>query len=323
MINIDFFGCSFTENSKENFRAERPITLREYTAHTHITKVQSNFLEFDLAYNNNTNYTIHNFGRGSYGNFTIGSVIENRIPQLNRDNTNIAIIQLSALLRNKENLEKIIRIKDTNPVFRFEYDKIKSDYIVDGLDINTFYSKHVSNIEAIYKNVNSKYDKYIIYFGWDIGTEDFIEILKKSKVYNKIVTFKYDYNLSAIQYFGNWDNFDNGKYKGSDGGLIDYASNYLVEEIRYCSETDQHPSYFSNKVFYKDILRNFIKEETLLNLSHSIFDDSNIKEYENFLVSLVVGKYKNGVYIDYSYQELYTLIDNWLVERKLKFNKTI
>lgn len=323
MINIDFFGCSFTQNTKDNYRVERPISIREYSEHTHITKVQSNFLEFDLAYNQNTEYQINNFGRGSYGNFTIGSVIENRIPKLNKEDNNIAIVQLSALLRNEDSLNGIIERKDNITPFVFEYDKIKSDYIVDDVDINAFYSKHVSNIENIYRNISSNYTKFLIYFGWDITTKEFIELFKQSNVYDKIVTFDYDYDLSEIKYFGNWENFNNGRYKGQYGGLLEYASNHLVEEIRYCSETDQHPSYFSNKVFYKDILRNFIREESNLDLSKSIFEDSDIKEYENFLVSLIAGKYKNGFYKDYSYQELYKLIDNWLIEKKLKFNKII
>lgn len=323
MITIDFFGCSFTQNTKDDYRVERPISIREYSEHTHITKVQSNFLEFDLAYNNNTEYEINNFGRGSYGNFTIGSVIENRIPQLNKDNKNIAIVQLSALLRNEESLKGVIERKDVKSVFTFDYDKIKSDYIVDDVNITDFYSKHVSNIENIYKNISSNYTSFLIYFGWDITTKEFVELFKQSDVYDKIVTFEYDYDLSEIKYFGNWDSFSNGRYKGQYGGMLEYSSNHLVEEIRYCSETDQHPSYFSNKVFYKDILRNFIREVTDLNLSKSIFEHSDIKEYENFLVSLVAGKYRNGFCRDYSYEQLHKLIDNWLIEKKLKFTKII
>ena len=48
MTNIDFFGCSFTQNTNSKFRATRPISMQEYVRHTHITKVQSNFLEFDF-----------------------------------------------------------------------------------------------------------------------------------------------------------------------------------------------------------------------------------------------------------------------------------
>ena len=92
----------------------------------------------------------------------------------------------------------------------------------------------------------------------------------------------------------------------------------MVEEIRYCSETDHHPSYFSNKLFYKDILRNFIREETDLNLSKNLLDIEIIKQYENFLVGLVAGKYKNGFYKDYSYEALYKSIEYWLLKTKLK-----
>ena len=81
-MKIHFFGCSFTQNTNSKFRATRPISMQEYVGHTHITKVQSNFLEFDLAYNDNSDYCITNFGNGSYGNFTIGSTIDKRVESL-------------------------------------------------------------------------------------------------------------------------------------------------------------------------------------------------------------------------------------------------
>jgi hypothetical protein len=313
MTNIDFFGCSFTQNANSNFRATRPISMQEYVGHTHITKVQSNFLEFDLAYNENTDYLITNFGKGSYGNFTIGSTIDKRVESL-EGNDNVAIVQLSAIIRNEASLESVL--KDNS---NFDRDVIKYDYITDDINnMNDFYTIHVNNIERIYDVVSKNYNKFLIYFGWDITTKEFIELFKKSKVYDKIVTFQYDYDLSEIKYFGNYDNFINGRYKGDYGGLLEYASNHLVEEIRYCSETDHHPSYFSNKLFYKDILRTFIREETDLNLSNNLLDIEIIKQYENFLVGLVAGKYKNGFYRDYSYEALYKSIEYWLLKTKLK-----
>ena len=313
MINIDFFGCSFTQNTNSNFRASRPITMQEYVGHTHITKVQSNFLEFDLAYNENEDYLITNFGKGSYGNFTIGSAIDKKVESL-EGSDNVAIVQLSAIIRNEESLESVLK---DNP--NFDRDVIKYDYITyDINNMNDFYTIHVNNIERIYDVVSENYNKFLIYFGWDIATKEFIEIFKKSKVYDKIVTFEYDYDLSEIKYFGNYDNFIDGRYKGEYGGLLEYASNHLVEEIRYCSETDHHPSYFSNKIFYKDILRNFIREETDLNLSNNILDTEIIKQYENFLVGLVAGKYKNGFCRDYSHEALYKSIEYWLLKTKLK-----
>jgi hypothetical protein len=313
MTNIDFFGCSFTQNANSNFRATRPISMQEYVGHTHITKVQSNFLEFDLAYNQNTDYLITNFGKGSYGNFTIGSTIDKRVESL-EGNDSVAIVQLSAIIRNEASLESVL--KDNS---NFDRDVIKYDYITDDINnMNDFYTIHVNNIERIYDVVSKNYNKFLIYFGWDITTKEFIEIFKKSKVYDKIITFQYDYDLSEIKYFGNYDNFINGRYRGEYGGLLEYASNHLVEEIRYCSETDHHPSYFSNKLFYKDILRNFIREETDLTLSKNLLDIEIIKQYENFLVGLVAGKYKNGFYRDYSYEALYKSIEYWLLKTKLK-----
>jgi hypothetical protein len=313
MINIDFFGCSFTQNTNSKFRATRPISMQEYVGHTHITKVQSNFLEFDLAYNDNIDYSITNFGNGSYGNFTIGSIIDTRVESL-EGNHNIAIVQLSAIIRNEDSLESVLKMNSN-----FDRNTIKYDYITDDIhNMDEFYTIHVANIERIYDVVSKNYNKFLIYFGWDITTKDFIEIFKKSKVYDKVVTFEYDYELSEIKYFGNQDNLVNGRYKGQYGGLLEYASNHLVEEVRYCSETDQHPSYFSNKLFYKDILRNFLREETNLNLSKNILDTQIVKEYENFLVGLVAGKYKNGFYRNYSYEELHKSIDYWLLKTKLK-----
>jgi hypothetical protein len=313
MTNVDFFGCSFTQNTNSKFRATRPISMQEYVRHTHITKVQSNFLEFDLAYNDNVDYCITNFGNGSYGNFTIGSTIDKRIESL-EGTDNIAIVQLSAIIRNEDSLESVLKMNPT-----FDKDTIKYDYITDDIhNMDEFYTIHINNIERIYDVVSKNYNKFLIYFGWDITTKDFIEIFKKSKVYDKVVTFDYDYDLSEIKYFGNQDNLINGRYKGQYGGLLEYASNHLVEEIRYCSETDQHPSYFSNKLFYKDILRNFIIKETELNLSKNILDTEIVKQYENFLVGLVEGKYKNGVYRNYSYEGLHNSIEYWLLKTKLK-----
>ena len=313
MTNVDFFGCSFTQNTNSKFRATRPISMQEYVGHTHITKVQSNFLEFDLAYNDNVDYCITNFGNGSYGNFTIGSTIDKRIESL-EGTDNIAIVQLSAIIRNEDSLESVLKMNPT-----FDKNTIKYDYITDDIhNMDEFYTIHVSNIERIYDVVSKNYNKFLIYFGWDITTKDFIEIFKKSKVYDKVVTFDYDYDLSEIKYFGNQDNLINGRYRGKYGGLLEYASNHLVEEIRYCSETDQHPSYFSNKLFYKDILRNFIIKETELNLSKNILDTEIVKQYENFLVGLVEGKYKKGVYRNYSYEGLHNSIEYWLLKTKLK-----
>jgi hypothetical protein len=209
MTNIDFFGCSFTQNTNSNFRATRPISMQEYVGHTHITKVQSNFLEFDLAYNENNDYLITNFGKGSYGNFTIGSTIDKRVQSL-EGNDNLAIVQLSAIIRNEASLESVLKM---NP--NFDRDFIKYDYITDDINnMNDFYTIHVNNIERIYDVVSKNYNKFLIYFGWDITTKEFIEIFKKSKVYDKIVTFQYDYDLSEIKYFGNYDNFINGRYRG-------------------------------------------------------------------------------------------------------------
>lgn len=310
MINIDFFGCSFTQNSKDDFRASRPILLSEYAEHSHITKVISNFLEFDLAYNDNSDYVINNFGRGSYGNFTIGKAIQNRVTTLNKQHTNIALVQLSAILRNEQSLKTILGREEEKSVLKFNYDDIKLDYILDDNTLFDFYTKHVSNIENICDNLSNHYNKFILFFGWDATTSEFIDCLKNSNAINHIIFFDYDYELSEIKYFGNWDSFDKGKYKGYYGGMLEYASNKLVEEIRYCSENDHHPSYFSNKIFYKDIIRNFLVENTNLNLKKDLFDNQNIKDFENFLVSIIAGKYKGGQYVDYSYEQLHKLITN-------------
>jgi hypothetical protein len=140
--DIAFFGCSFTQNTNSKFRATRPISMQEYAGHTHITKVQSNFLEFDLAYNDNIDYYITNFGNGSYGNFTIGSIIDKRIESL-EGTDNIAIVQLSAIIRNEDSLKSVLKMNPT-----FDKDTIKYDYITDDIhNIDEFY--HLCHLKRL------------------------------------------------------------------------------------------------------------------------------------------------------------------------------
>ena len=69
---IDFFGCSFTQFPKYPYQIPTDkFDVELYSMHSHNTKTLSSFLDFDLAYNLNTNYEVNNYGLGSFGNFTI------------------------------------------------------------------------------------------------------------------------------------------------------------------------------------------------------------------------------------------------------------
>ena len=72
-----------------------------YSFHSHNTKPLSSFLDFDLAYNSNENYEVNNYGKGSFGNFTICNVLENKTKKLNKENH--LQIKLLALYLNISN----------------------------------------------------------------------------------------------------------------------------------------------------------------------------------------------------------------------------
>jgi len=120
--------------------------------------------------------------------------------------------------------------------------------------------------------------------------------------------YPYRYKISSMEYFENNDNYDTvtKRYKGSYGGLLEYSSNKLDEVYRYVGgkTNDHHPSYFSNKIFYTDIIRKFISDETDLNFDETYFNQSDIIEFEKFLKILLVKKSKTNEWENYEYSDL-------------------
>jgi hypothetical protein len=314
---IDFYGCSFTEGPiLQSPLRYGELDIIKYLSHTQNTKTTSGFLDFDLAYNSNAidEYEVNNYGKGSFGNFTIGNVLENKTRQLDKQNNNIAIVQLSAIIRNEHSLESVVKQKDNykgmdEKVFNLDYERIKPDYIAEDNTMRDFYMRHISNLERICDTLSENYNNFIIFFGWDITTSEFFRLFKKSKVSEIIKTFEYNYPLSNIEFFGNSDNFNYQTkiYHGNTGGLLDYSSNFLPEELRYVGgkSNDQHPSYFSNKIFYNEIIRPFLAETTSLIFDNSYFKLESIIKFEKCLEELLIKKRRGSEWENYTYEELY------------------
>ena len=310
---IDFFGCSFTQFAQYPYSIPSDkFDIGLYSFHSHNTKPLSSFLDFDLAYNSNENYEVNNYGRGSFGNFTICNVLENKTKKLNKENNNVAVVQLSAILRNEQSWETIKQenkyyIK-TDDVFTIDFDRVKPDYICDVMNINKFYSNHFSNLEKMIHLLEQNYTKFIIFFGWDVATIDFLKIFENWKYKNLINSYEYEYKLDSSQYFENNLNYDTNTklYKGVLGGLLDYGSNKLEEQFRYVGGrvNDHHPSYFTNKIFYSDVIRNFVSNSTNLNFDKLYFTEKEVIEFEEFLKELLVKKAKGNEWENYEYHDL-------------------
>lgn len=310
---IDFFGCSFTQFLDYPYPIPNDkLDIELYSIHSQMTKTLSSFLDFDLAYNSNKDYEVNNYGRGSFGNFTICNVLENKTKKLNKENNNIAVVQLSAILRNEHSWETIKKenkhhIKNDD-VFDIDFDRVKPDYICEVTDITKFYSIHISNLNKMIELLKENYQRFIIFFGWDITTNDFCKLFDKWEHRNLIQTYPYEYTLSKSEYFENQRNYDTNTnlYKGETGGLLEYSSNSLEEKFRYVGgkANDHHPSYFANKIFYLDILRNFISTETDLNFDKSYFVENSVIKFEEFLKELLVKKARGNEWEDYEYPDL-------------------
>lgn len=311
MINIDFFGCSFTQFANYPYQPPKGrMDLELYSMHSQNTKTLSSFLDFDLAYNNNSDYQINNYGRGSYGNFTICNVIENKTKTINKKDTNIAVVQLSAILRNEQSWETIkhdSKISNLSDVFNIDFDRVKPDYIVEDKSIGNFYEKHINNLKNIINLLKENYTKFIIFFGWDIFTPEFYALFRISTLNTIIPLYNYEYKLTSTQYFENIKNYNSSTkiYKGISGGMLEYASNKLDNQLfRYVSEVDHHPSYFSNKIFYTDVVREFLKDNTNLHFDKNYFLENNIIQFENFLQNLLIKKSIGNEWENYNYSDL-------------------
>jgi hypothetical protein len=304
---IDFFGCSFTESPD---MIHREFNIGDYSKHCQITKPISNFLQFDVTYNNISECQINNYGKGSFGNFTIHNVIRNKAKRLNIYDTNIAIVQLSALLRNEHSWKSIQDVDYDSDVFDIDFNSVRADYFVEGVgSLVEYYQKHIDNFKSIIETLKSNYDKFIIFFGWDFTTNEFNILFTENKLDKIINTYEYDYPLSNLQYFEN-DTFyseELKRYKGTRGGLLDYCANKLTERMRYVSDRDHHPSYFSNKLFYLDIIKPFICDVVKLNKNY--FDEDDVIKFETFLIELLNNKYSGEKWENYSYSELHHEIE--------------
>lgn len=320
MINIDFFGCSFTEAPMWEMNpklGEFDVLL--YSMHCQSTKPVSNFLEFDLAYNNIDLYKVNNFGGGSFGNHVIKEVIKNRVNNSNLKDGNIAIVQLSALLRNPFSFETIFSSQYSALTkvekycineFNIDADKVRADYFIEVDNMEDYYNVHIKNIEEIVNLLDKNYSKFFIHFGWDVSTKEFEELWKESTIKNFVKTWEYDYSLKNLAYFENQTRYSivTKKCKGTMGGMLDYSANQLDESIRYVHITgDHHPSYFTNKIFYIDIIKPFLKE--MLNLDRSYFEESNLIEFEDFLKTLLPTKESTDGRI---YAEMQNKITNYI-----------
>ena len=139
MTNIDFFGCSFTEFLEYPYEIPKGIIdLQLYSMHSHNTKTLSSFLEFDLAYNKNSNYVVNNYGKGSFGNFTICNVIENKIKKLDKNEfvEYRIFVSIITIIEKKYKLPKIANIFiNKKPISKDNKDSYRySLYLEYGVD---------------------------------------------------------------------------------------------------------------------------------------------------------------------------------------------
>jgi len=300
MNQIDFFGCSFTEAPAfSNVPLIGEFDILKYAMHCQSTKPVSSFLEYDLLYNSVDDFHINNFAGGSFGNHVIKEVIKNRIKVLDKSKKNIAIVQLSAFLRNPASFENIFEnqhsairkfVKEYPNWFDINPQSVRDDYFVD-FDMETFYKTHIKNLEEIVDILTENYFDFYIHFGWDVTTKDFQRFFEKSDKLNVIGKWDYEFKLESTAYFENQNNYNrlNKKLKGSYGGMLEYSANKLEDKLRYVHITqDHHPSYFSNKIFYIEIIRPFILN--ILKLNKNYFELDEVLKFENFLAELLPKK---------------------------------
>lgn len=301
MKNIDFFGCSFTEAPIWPMLPQLgEFNLLLYSQHTQTTKPLSNFLQFDLSYNKIDDYRVNNFGGGSFGNHVIKEVIKNRVTEIDTNQNNIAIVQLSALLRNETSFDNIFNSpfspltkKDEYGISCFDIkpENVRNDYFVEFDTIEKFYDVHFQNIEEIVSLLKSNYAHYYIHFGWDICTRYFEKLWDNSLLKDEVKAWEYEFPISNFGFFENQEKYLKvfKKIKGKFGGMLEYSSNKLDESLRYVHVTqDHHPSYFSNKIFYNEIIREFFKN--IINLKETYFNREDLIKFENYLMELIPTK---------------------------------
>lgn len=301
MNQIDFFGCSFTEAPMwEMLPKVGEFNLPLYSQHTQTTKPVSNFLEFDLAYNNITDYKVNNFGGGSFGNHFIKEVIKNRVNEIDKTKDNIAIVQLSALLRNPHSFETVFtsqyspltKIEKYNiTCFNVKPENVRNDYFVEFDNMEDYYKSHIKNIQEMIEVLDENYKKYYIHFGWDVSTRDFEKLWEVSDLKSVVNSWKYEFPLVNLAYFENQEKYNriDKKASGKFGGMLEYSANKLDESLRYVHiKDDHHPSYFSNKIFYIEVIREFLNP--ILNFNQDYFGREDLIKFEEFLKNLIPTK---------------------------------
>jgi hypothetical protein len=102
--------------------------------------------------------------------------------------------------------------------------------------------------------------------------------------------------------------------------LLEYSSNKLEEQFRYVGgkSKDHHPSYFSNKIFYNEILREFLIEQTDLSFDNTYFTEDSIIKFEEFLKELLVKKAEGNEWENYEYSDLQRETINYIRQYILK-----
>lgn len=325
MNQIDFFGCSFTEAPVTNINFDLgKFDILSYSVHCQNTKPISNFLEHDLNYNFNTEYKVNNCSGGSFGNHIIKEVLKNRIKKLDKNKKNIAIVQLSALLRNEGSFKQLFESENSSlfkyqdGTFDIDKEKVRVDYFVETKNMWDYYNLHIQNLKEIVKLCSENYSHYFIHFGWDVSTPEFILLFKKNKLNNFINIFKYEYQLTGLRYFENHLNYfpSIGGVKGSFGGMLDYSSNKLDESLRYVHKnSDHHPSYFSNKIFYLEVIKPFLSD--IISLKNDFFHLEEVINFENFLSKILIEKesVEQDVYIRMQ-KEINNFLNNLILKNQ-------
>lgn len=325
MNQIDFFGCSFTESPNfSEYPKTKEFNILKYSMHCQTTKTISNFLEYDLEYNLIDDFKINNFAGGSFGNHVIKEIIKNRIKELDKTHNNIAIVQLSALLRNEKSFEQLFNsefsslLKHKDGVFNIEKENVRNDYFMEYSNLESFYLAHIKNLEEIITLLENNYSDFYIHLGWDFFTQQFSNFFSKSEKLKIINKWEYHYKLNEVCYFENLTNYSSviKNIKGKNGGMLDYAANKLDESIRYVHiKDDHHPSYFSNKIFYLDIIKPFFQK--YFDLSKNYFELNSVMEFEKYLKELLPTKENTDGKV---YMEMQVKIVNYIRSNILNHN---
>ena len=245
--------------------------------------------------------TVHILGKGSAGNHYISEALFRKVNEIRsnyQDDEIFAIIQLTALFRNDENMSKNIT--------EIEVEKYKYDYYDLGgnLDYKVLkenYHKQLDNIENIDLFCKKNKVTSLIFFGWatifnsDVQTFKLDDRIEKIK---EIVTFfPYDKNLDEMENYCSGYKFS--KKIGDNknlyevgpnyfGGMTDYIRTFVEIGERYIMSYDPHLTSKSNVIFYDKIIKPWLISKNLL-VDKSL--DDKVLEKIKFIFDLEKIKY--------------------------------